>query len=71
MTHATRIPLEFWQRHRVLPLEEDGQRFTVGVHAGMAREVLEDIRLAFRKDVRPVVMSVEEVEDGLRRLVVE
>ncbi|MBI3928596.1 MAG: type II/IV secretion system protein [Armatimonadetes bacterium] len=63
--------MEFWQRHRVLPLEEDEQRMSVGVHSGTARDVLEDIRLTLRKDVRPVLMSLEEVEDGLRRLVVE
>ncbi|MEW6280973.1 MAG: ATPase, T2SS/T4P/T4SS family, partial [Candidatus Eremiobacterota bacterium] len=65
------IPLEFWQRHRILPLEDGIDRCTVGIHPGTPRDLLEDIRLALRKDVRPVLMSLEEIEDGLRRMLVE
>jgi general secretion pathway protein E len=65
------IPIEFWQRHRLLPLEEEPDRLVVGMQAGTPRQLLEDVRLALRKDVRPVVMSTEELEEGLRRLMVE
>ena len=65
-----KIPLEFWQRHRLLPIE-DGERFTVGVSADTPRELLEDIRLHLRKDVKPVVLTQEELDDGLRRLVLD
>ncbi|MGE0490295.1 MAG: GspE/PulE family protein [Vulcanimicrobiota bacterium] len=65
------IPLEFWQRHRLVPLEDHEDRCTVGVAAGTPREILEDIRLALQKDVRPVKMTPEEIDDRLRRMMVE
>ncbi|GMU54168.1 MAG: general secretion pathway protein GspE [Candidatus Xenobia bacterium] len=65
------IPLDFWQRHRILPIEDALDRVTVGIHQGTPRDLLEDIRLALRKDVRAVVMSLDEIEDGLRRMLVE
>jgi type II secretory ATPase GspE/PulE/Tfp pilus assembly ATPase PilB-like protein len=71
MTLKTEIPLEFWQRHRLLPLEDGPDLLTVGIHSGTPRQSLEDVRLILRKDVRPVLMSVEELEQGLRRLMVE
>ena len=71
MPSTSTIPLEFWQRHRLLPLEEAPDLLTVGIHSGTPRQLLEDIRLTLRKDVRPVLMSTEELEQGLRRLMVE
>lgn len=65
------IPLDFWQRHRILPIEDSLDRVTVGIHKGTPRDLLEDIRLALRKDVRAVMMNLEEIEDGLRRMLVE
>lgn len=65
------IPLEFWQRHRMLPLSESEQRLEVGILPETPRELLEDIRLQLGKDVRPVLVSREQLEDGLRRLVVD
>lgn len=71
MTLKTAIPLEFWQRHRLLPLEDTEDVLTVGIHPGTPRQLLEDVRLTLRKDVRPVMMTVDELEQGLRRLMVE
>jgi general secretion pathway protein E len=71
MPSSPTIPLEFWQRHRLLPLEEAPDLLTVGIHSGTPRQLLEDVRLTLRKDVRPVLMSTEELEQGLRRLMVE
>ena len=71
MSMKTSIPLEFWQRHRLLPLEEGPDLLTVGIHPGTPRQLLEDVRLTLRKDVRPVMMTVDELEQGLRRLMVE
>jgi general secretion pathway protein E len=63
------IPVEFWQRHRMLPMEDTPTRLEVGILPDTPRELLEDIRLQFGKDVKPVLLSKEQLEDGLRRLV--
>lgn len=65
------IPIEFWQRHRLLPMGEVGGRLEVGILPESPRELLEDIRLQLGKDVKPVLISREQLEDGLRRLVVD
>lgn len=65
----TEIPVEFWQRHRLVPLGQENGRLTVGVDESTPIEVLEDVRLTLNKDVRPVKMSPEELDDALRRLV--
>ena len=63
------IPVEFWQRHRLVPLNQENGRLTVGIDESTPIEVLEDVRLTLNKDVRPVRMSTEEIDDALRRLV--
>lgn len=63
------IPVEFWQRHRLVPLSTENGRITVGIDESTPVEVLEDVRLTLSKDVRPVRMSAEEIDDALRRLV--
>lgn len=63
------IPVEFWQRHRLVPLSQEGGRITVGIDESTPMEVLEDVRLTLNKDVRPVRMSADEIDDALRRLV--
>ena len=65
------IPVEFWQRHRLVPLNQEDGRLTVGIDESTPVEVLEDVRLALNKDVRPVRMSAEEIDDALRRLVLD
>jgi general secretion pathway protein E len=65
------IPVEFWQRHRLVPLSQEGGRVTVGVDESTPMEVLEDVRLTLNKDVRPVRMSAAEIDDALRRLVLK
>lgn len=63
------IPVEFWQRHRLVPLSTENGRVTVGIDESTPVEVLEDVRLTLNKDVRPVRMTTEEIDDALRRLV--
>lgn len=65
------IPVEFWQRHRMLPMEETDDRLEVGILQDTPRELLEDIRLQKGKDVRPIVLTKEQLEEGLRRLVLQ
>lgn len=63
------IPIEFWQRHRLVPISSEDGRLTVGIDESTPLEMLEDVRLTLNKDVRPVRMSAEELDDALRRLV--
>lgn len=63
------IPVEFWQRHRIVPVSSEEDRMTVGIDESTPVEVLEDIRLTLNKDVRPVRMTAEEIDEALRRLV--
>lgn len=65
------IPVEFWQRHRLVPLTTENGRLLVGMDESTPIEVLEDVRLTLSKDVRPVMMSTEEIDDALRRLVLD
>ena len=65
------IPTEFWQRHRLLPLEDTPLRLQVGISPDTPRELLEDIRLQLGKDVKPVLLSREQLDDGLRKLVLD
>lgn len=65
------IPVEFWQRHRLLPLQDGESRMEVGILPDTPRELLEDIRLQLGKDVKPVLLSKEQLEEGLRRLVLD
>ena len=65
------IPTEFYQRHHILPLEEEDSFIKIGIHRDTPRQLFEDIRLLMHKDVIPVVMSREELENGPRRMMVE
>ncbi len=65
------IPVEFWQRHRMLPMEDTPTRLEVGILPETPRELLEDIRLQAGKDVKPILLTKDQLEDGLRRLVLK
>ena len=65
------IPSEFYQRHHVLPIEEQDNFIKIGIHSDTPRQLLEDIRLTLHKEVIPVMMDRQELEDGLRRMMVE
>lgn len=66
-----KIPIEFWQRHRLVPLAAENGRLSVGIDDSTPIEVLEDVRLILEIDVRPVRMSPEEIDEALRRLVLD
>ena len=55
------IPVEFWQRHRMLPMEDTPTRLEVGILPDTPRELLEDIRLQAGKDVKPILLTKEQL----------
>ena len=66
-----RLPLEFLQKHLLLPLEGDGERVRLGLASRDEIQALEDVRLLLGCDVEPVLMPRAEVEEGLRQLLVD
>jgi general secretion pathway protein E len=70
-TVQSKIPIEFLQKAFILPLEEEGEVFKVGFAPESSREALEDIRLFLNKEVLPVSLTHEEVEEGLRQLLMQ
>ena len=65
------VPQDYFQRHRLLPLEETDDFFKIGIHPNTPLQMLEDLRLTLRKDIIPIVMDPAELEQGLRRMMVE
>lgn len=65
------ISNDFFQRNRLLPMEETDDYIKVGIHSNTPRQILEDIRLMLRKEVCPVLLSQEDLEAGLRRMMVD
>jgi len=64
------IPLEFVQKNVLLPIEEQG-KLKVGVCPETPREALEDLRLLLNRDVEPVPLTRQEVDEGIRLLITE
>jgi type II secretory ATPase GspE/PulE/Tfp pilus assembly ATPase PilB-like protein len=56
--------LEYWG---ILPLELEGDRLRVAAAAEPAREVVDDLALTYGRPVEVVVVSREEVWEGIRR----
>jgi len=56
--------LEYWG---ILPLELEGDRLRVAAAAEPAREVVDDLALTYGRPVEVVVVSREEVREGIRR----
>lgn len=69
-TLLEKFPLDFLQKHLLLPLE-GGEQIRIGIASRDALPALEDVRLLLHQDVEPVMMSKAEVEEGLRQLLVE
>lgn len=61
------IPLDFFQRNLLLPLEAD----KVAVCDETPFEALEDLRLVSGKNFKPILITKEEIDEGLRNLLVE
>jgi general secretion pathway protein E len=70
-TIIKKIPLDFLQKHQMLPLIPDGENLRIGIKGPEDMEALEDIRLLLQRHVEPVFLSVEEIEEGLRSLMGE
>lgn len=66
----TKIPIDFLQKHQILPLRSDNG-LRIGIKGAQDLEALEDIRLLLQCNVEPVILTVEEIEDGLRSLMSE
>lgn len=66
-----RLPIDFLQRYRLLPLDEADGKVRIGVASREALVGLEDVRLLLERDVEPVFLSREELDEGLRNLMVE
>jgi general secretion pathway protein E len=66
-----KIPLDFLQKHQMLPLMPEGEHLRIGIKGPEDMEALEDIRLMLQRHVEPVFLSVEEIEEGLRSLMGE
>ncbi|HEY3997380.1 MAG TPA: GspE/PulE family protein [Candidatus Xenobia bacterium] len=65
-----RLPIDFLQRHRLLPIDEVEGRVRIGLCSRDSLVGLEDVRLLLERDVEPVFLSREEVDEGLRNLMV-
>lgn len=65
------IPVEFYQRHRLLPLEDTPEQLKIGINANTPRQLLEDLRLMLGKDINPVVLGQDDIDQGLRRMMME
>ncbi len=68
---VSKIPMDFLQRHQILPLEEIGDTLKVGIKGEEDLEALEDIRMLLKCHIEPVVLPVEEIEEGLRSMMGE
>jgi len=71
MTTATKVPAEFWRKHRILPLEDEADSIVVGIEETTSRDLLEDIRLLLNKDVRARILSSDQLDEGLHRMLLE
>jgi type II secretory ATPase GspE/PulE/Tfp pilus assembly ATPase PilB-like protein len=67
----SKIPVEFLQKAFILPLEEGEESFKIGVAPESSLDAIEDIRLFLNKEVIPVTLTHEEVEEGLRQLLMQ
>lgn len=61
------IPLDFFQKYFLLPLEED----KVAICDQTPSEALEDLRLVSGKNFKPILLTKSEIEEGLRNLLIE
>ena len=64
------IPLDFFQRNHFLPLTESGI-LTIALCADSNREALEDIRLCIQSDFDVIIVDKEQIESGLRELLLQ
>ena len=65
------VPQEFFQRHRLLPLEENDDFLKVGIQSEADHQILEDLRLTLRKEIVTVDMKQEDLDAGLQRFIVD
>ena len=65
------VPQEFFQRHRLLPLEENDDFLKVGIQSEADHQILEDLRLALHKEIVTVDMKQDELDAGLQRFIVD
>lgn len=65
-----KISIDFLQKHLLLPVEEEGT-VKIGVCPESNVEALEDIRLVSGIDIEPVYLTREQIDLGLREIIVK
>ncbi|MDQ7823942.1 MAG: GspE/PulE family protein [Candidatus Eremiobacteraeota bacterium] len=65
-----KIPIDFLQRNLFLPLEENGD-LKLGVCSESNLEAIEDLRLILQIDLEPLYMKRDQIDMGLRDLLVQ
>jgi len=65
-----KIPFDFLQRNLLLPIEEQGE-IKLGVCPQSRLEAIEDMRLLLGIDLEPLYVSREQIDVGLRAIIVQ
>jgi general secretion pathway protein E len=68
-TITSKVPLDFLQKNLLLPLEANGE-FRLGICPDSNTEAIEDMRLILGVDIEPVHINREQIDSGLRDLLV-
>ncbi|MGV8122014.1 MAG: GspE/PulE family protein [Candidatus Xenobiia bacterium LiM19] len=66
---TSKVPLDFLQRNLLLPLEANGE-LRIGICPDSNTEAIEDMRLLLGIDIEPVFVDREQIDSGLRDLLV-
>lgn len=62
-----KIPFDFFQKNHLLPIDSE----KIGICEKTTEEALEDLRLLLGKNLKPVMMAVEEIQEGLKTMLIE
>jgi len=65
-----KLPIEFIQKHLILPIPNQG-RLKIGICPDTPWEALEDVRFFLENDVEPVILTRQEIQEGIRVLLSE
>lgn len=62
-----KMPLHLAQRYHLIPLKKEGEKIVVAMSDPLNMFALDDIRVALRQDVNPVLSSAEEIDAMIAR----
>jgi len=68
-TITSKVPIDFLQKNLLLPLEANGE-MRIGICPDSNTEAIEDMRLLLNIDIEPVFVDREQIDSGLRDLLV-